>query len=132
MRRIETWQLRAQFAAAMSRRYAAEVPAYTALVDVTTEVNRDYVTNHQDVASLGSLERITADRHGAIRVGSPNELSQVADLFAAFGMYRRRALHPYQSSDPSGPRHRRILPTDDGAAHQYDRRHPGSPAVERT
>ncbi len=30
---------------------------------------------------------MTAERHGAIRVGSPRELADVADLFAAFGMY---------------------------------------------
>lgn len=63
--------------------YGAEVPAYTTLVDVTTEVNRDCATD----ARLGSLDRVTAERHGAIRVGSPAELTDVADLFAAFGMY---------------------------------------------
>ncbi|MEQ7738596.1 2-oxoadipate dioxygenase/decarboxylase family protein, partial [Escherichia coli] len=31
--------------------------------------------------------RVTAERHGAIRVGSPRELSQVARIFAAFGMH---------------------------------------------
>jgi uncharacterized glyoxalase superfamily metalloenzyme YdcJ len=76
-KRIETWQLRAKFAAALSRMYGAEVPAYTTLVDVSAEVNRE----------LGGSHRVTAERHGAIRVGSPSELADVADLFAAFGMY---------------------------------------------
>src|SRR4029079_1660110 len=76
-KRIETWQLRAQFAAALSRMYGAEVPAYTTLVDVSSEVN----------CALGGSQRVTAERHGAIRVGSPRELADVADLFAAFGMY---------------------------------------------
>ena len=31
-RRVETWELRAKFAAALSQMYAAEVPAYTTLV----------------------------------------------------------------------------------------------------
>jgi uncharacterized glyoxalase superfamily metalloenzyme YdcJ len=31
-KRVETWQLRAQFAAGLSRMYGAEVPAYTTLV----------------------------------------------------------------------------------------------------
>jgi uncharacterized glyoxalase superfamily metalloenzyme YdcJ len=79
----ETWQLRAKFAAALSRLYGAEVPAYNTLVDVSTEVNRDVVTDDR----LGSLDRVTAERHGAIRVGSVRELADVADLFAAFGMY---------------------------------------------
>jgi uncharacterized glyoxalase superfamily metalloenzyme YdcJ len=74
---IETWQLREKFAAALSRMYGAEVPAYTTLVEVSAEVNRE----------LGGTHRVTAERHGAIRVGSPRELADVAELFAAFGMY---------------------------------------------
>ncbi|WP_413467978.1 2-oxoadipate dioxygenase/decarboxylase family protein [Mycobacterium sp. RTGN4] len=67
----------------MSRMYGAEVPAYTTLVDVSTDVNRDCAQDDR----LGSLDRVTAERHGAIRVGSVAELSDVADLFSAFGMY---------------------------------------------
>jgi uncharacterized glyoxalase superfamily metalloenzyme YdcJ len=76
-KRVETWELRTRFAAALSRMYGAEVPAYTTLVEVSAEVNRE----------LDASERVTAERHGAIRVGSPQELADVADLFAAFGMY---------------------------------------------
>ncbi len=36
---------------------------------------------------LGSLDRVTAERHGAIRVGTPGELAQVARIFAATGMH---------------------------------------------
>ncbi len=86
-KRVETWQLRAQFAAALSRMYGAEVPAYTTLVDVSSEVNRDYVAGQPGAERLGSLDRVTAERHGAIRVGSARELADVADLFAAFGMH---------------------------------------------
>ena len=75
--RVQTWQLRAQFASALSRLYAAEVPLYSTLVDVSAEVNRE----------LGAAQRLTMERHGAIRVGSTRELADVADLFAAFGMY---------------------------------------------
>ena len=39
--RIQTSQLRARFAAALSAMYGAEVPAYTTLVEVSTEVNRE-------------------------------------------------------------------------------------------
>jgi len=79
----ETWRLRAGFAAALSRMYGAEVPAYTTLVDVATAINRYHAGDER----LGSLNRVTAERHGAIRVGSVRELSDVADLFAAFGMH---------------------------------------------
>ncbi len=76
-RPIETWQLRAKFAAALSHMYGTEVPAYTTLLDVSGQVNR----------ARGGSQRVTAERHGAIRVGSASELAAVADLFAAFGMY---------------------------------------------
>jgi uncharacterized glyoxalase superfamily metalloenzyme YdcJ len=82
-RHVETWRLRARFAAALSRMYAAEVPAYTTLVEMSTAVNRDHARDDR----LGSLDRVTAERHGAIRVGSVRELADVADLFAAFGMH---------------------------------------------
>ncbi|MDT5080201.1 MAG: hypothetical protein QOJ80_4838 [Mycobacterium sp.] len=80
---VQNSELRAKFAAELSRMYGAEVPAYTTLVDVSTEVNRDCAQDDR----LGSLDRVTAERHGAIRVGSVAELSDVADLFSAFGMY---------------------------------------------
>ena len=86
-RRVETWALRAKFAATLSRMYAAEVPAYTTLVEVSASVNRDYAACAADADRLGSLQRVTAERHGAIRVGSARELADLADLFAAFGMY---------------------------------------------
>jgi uncharacterized glyoxalase superfamily metalloenzyme YdcJ len=76
-KRVQTWELRAKFAAALSRMYGAEVPAYTTLVEVSADVNRE----------LGASERVTVERHGAIRVGSARELADVADLFSAFGMY---------------------------------------------
>jgi uncharacterized glyoxalase superfamily metalloenzyme YdcJ len=74
---VQTWELRTRFAAALSRLYAAEVPLYSTLVEVCAEVNRE----------LDAAQRLTVERHGAIRVGSPRELADVADLFAAFGMY---------------------------------------------
>jgi uncharacterized glyoxalase superfamily metalloenzyme YdcJ len=85
-KRLVTWQLRAQFAAGLSAMYAGEVPAYGTLVEVSEQVNADYVARHQDAERFGSLRRVTAERHGAIRVGGPAELAAVADLFAAFGM----------------------------------------------
>jgi uncharacterized glyoxalase superfamily metalloenzyme YdcJ len=83
---MKTWQLRERFAAGLSAMYGAEVPAYPTLVQVAAEVNRDYADRHPDAERLGSLDRVTAERHGAIRVGTPAELAAVADLFAAFGM----------------------------------------------
>ncbi|MFC0359193.1 VOC family protein [Kytococcus schroeteri] len=81
-------ELRARFAARMSRMYGQEVPAYTTLVEVSEGVNRDHIAQlGAEAERLGSIERVTAERHGAIRVGTPEELGHVARVFAAFGMH---------------------------------------------
>jgi uncharacterized glyoxalase superfamily metalloenzyme YdcJ len=81
-------QLRAAFAARMADIYGREVPAYTTLVEVSASVNADVLRRDGATAErLGSLARVTAERHGAIRVGTPEELAQVSRLFAALGMH---------------------------------------------
>lgn len=87
MTAVEQWQLRARFAERLSTMYGREVPAYTTLVEVSHQVNADVVAAQgADAERLGSLERVTAERHGAIRVGTPGELAQVARVFGAMGM----------------------------------------------
>ncbi|KAD3455948.1 DUF1338 family protein [Arthrobacter yangruifuii] len=82
------WELRAAFARSLSTMYGTEVPAYNTLVEVSTKVNQEHLRQHgADAERLGSISRVTAERHGAIRVGSERELSQVARVFAAFGMH---------------------------------------------
>ncbi|MFF1695302.1 2-oxoadipate dioxygenase/decarboxylase family protein [Streptomyces sp. NPDC058257] len=84
---ISQWQLRAAFAARLSGMYGREVPAYTTLVDVSHEVNKDTLrARGADAERLGSISRVTAERHGAIRVGTPAELRHVARIFGALGM----------------------------------------------
>ncbi len=80
-------ELRAAFARAMSRRYAEEVPAYQTLVDVCLAINTEAVESGAYDGSVGSVGRITEERHGAIRVGSPAELHDVARLFGVLGMH---------------------------------------------
>lgn len=85
---VSQWQLRAAFAARLSRMYGREVPAYTTLVDVSREVNEEVLHTHGAGAErMGSIGRVTAERHGAIRVGTPRELQQVARIFGALGMH---------------------------------------------
>ncbi|WP_406204346.1 2-oxoadipate dioxygenase/decarboxylase family protein [Streptomyces decoyicus] len=85
---ISQWQLRAAFAQRLSDMYGREVPAYTTLVEVSREVNEDVLrTQGADAERLGSISRVTAERHGAIRVGTPEELRQVARVFGALGMH---------------------------------------------
>jgi uncharacterized glyoxalase superfamily metalloenzyme YdcJ len=85
---VSTTSLRAQFAARLSRLYATEVPAYQRLVDVSEQVNADVLRKHGSAAEeLGSLSRVTAERHGAVRVGTPDELARLGRVLAAFGMH---------------------------------------------
>ncbi|MFI1073704.1 VOC family protein [Streptomyces puniciscabiei] len=88
MSTISQWQLRAAFAERLSHMYGQEVPAYTTLVEVSREVNEDVLrAQGADAERLGSIGRVTAERHGAIRVGTPGELRQVARVFGALGMH---------------------------------------------
>ena len=85
---LTTTELRAAFARRLSALYGTEVPAYTTLVDVSTEVNERVLRREGAKAErLGTIERVTAERHGAIRVGSPAEMAQVARVFGALGMH---------------------------------------------
>lgn len=85
---IETWQLRARFAQALAMMYGREVPAYRTLTDVTWEVNAQVVASDPVGAQrLGTLERVSGERHGAIRLGTPAEMRAAAVVFAGFGMY---------------------------------------------
>jgi uncharacterized glyoxalase superfamily metalloenzyme YdcJ len=88
MTMVPTWQLRARLALGLAEMYGTEVPAYNTLVDVCREVNEETLrAGGGAVQRLGSIERVTAERHGAVRVGSPREMSQIAGVFAAFGMH---------------------------------------------
>ena len=100
MTTVDTTALRARFARRLSGLYGQEVPAYTTLVEVSSEVNRRVLDRDGAAAErLGSIDRVTAERHGAIRVGTPEELGQVARVFGALGMhptgfYDLRDAHP--------------------------------------
>lgn len=87
MAMISQGRLRAAFARRLSEMYGQEVPAYRTLVEVSREVN-DAVLQRSAAGAerLGSIDRVTAERHGAIRVGTPAELQQVARIFGALGM----------------------------------------------
>ena len=85
---MQTWELRTEFARRLSLMYGEEVPAYKTLVEVSTEVNADYRRRHgEDAERLGSIDRVTAERHGAIRVGTREELRDAGRLFRALGMH---------------------------------------------
>jgi uncharacterized glyoxalase superfamily metalloenzyme YdcJ len=88
MSRVEPWELRTRFAQRLAELYGREVPAYLTLVEVSQEVNAEAIDRlGADAERLGSIHRVSAERHGAIRVGTPGELAQAARVFSALGMY---------------------------------------------
>lgn len=83
--------LRAKFSSAMSKMYRDEVPAYGTLMDLVADVNAqkfrsDTALTHSLMATDG-LTRISDERHGAIRVGTSDELKMIRRTFALMGMY---------------------------------------------
>lgn len=81
------WELRAGLARSLSQMYGREVPEYTTLVEVAAQVNADVLARDGAGAQrLGSIGRVTAERHGAIRLGTLAEMRDVARVFDAVGM----------------------------------------------
>ena len=83
--------IRHHFSMAMSAMYQNEVPLYGDLVDLVSDVNAKILTSHPDIKSqllhTGEIERLSMERHGAIRLGTAAELSMMRRLFAVMGMY---------------------------------------------
>lgn len=83
--------IRASFSSAMSSMYRTEVPAYGTLLSLVAEVNAKTLAASPEMAQrleqTDTLERISEERHGAIRVGTPAELSMLRRVFAVMGMY---------------------------------------------
>lgn len=82
--------IRSAFSAAMSAMYRDEVPAYGTLMTLVGKVNEETLGNDpqlkQRLAATDSLERISEERHGAIRLGTPQELAMMRRAFAVMGM----------------------------------------------
>lgn len=83
-------EIRARFSKAMSLMYQKEVPLYGALVELVAETNRQVLSEDAALANqlhiTGEIDRLTMERHGAIRVGTAEELKTLRRLFAVMGM----------------------------------------------
>lgn len=70
--------------------YRDEVPAYGTLLSLVAEVNREVLAQDTELAATlkatDQLQRISEERHGAIRLGTADELSTMRRLFAVMGM----------------------------------------------
>ena len=88
---VSSDEIRAAFSAAMSAMYRTEVPAYGTLMELVGQVNAETLAADPDLQArledTDSLERISEERHGAIRLGTPAELSMMRRVFAVMGMH---------------------------------------------
>ena len=87
---VSTNDIRTRFSRAMSEMYRKEVPQYGTLIDLVADVNAVALQAdpelRQRMARSGELERLDVERHGAIRVGTAEELATLRRLFAVMGM----------------------------------------------
>ena len=82
--------IRQRFSRAMSDMYREEVPLYGALMELVAQTNAQVLSTDNSVAqqlrTTGEIERLDLERHGAIRVGTAQELATLSRLFAVMGM----------------------------------------------
>ncbi len=75
----------------MSSMYRTEVPAYGTLLSLVAKVNAQTLAASPELRhrleQTDTLDRISEERHGAIRVGTPAELSMLRRVFAIMGMH---------------------------------------------
>lgn len=83
-------EIRSRFSAALSAMYRTEVPQYGALLTLVADINAAALNADPVLAEqldqAGDLARLSEERHGAIRVGTAEELSTIARAFAVMGM----------------------------------------------
>lgn len=83
--------IRSAFSQAMSDMYRQEVPQYGDLLELVAAINRQTLETDPALAAQlgteGETARLGIERHGAIRVGTADELSTLRRVFALMGMY---------------------------------------------
>lgn len=82
--------IRTRFSQAMSAMYQQEVPQYGTLMALVQQVNEQSLVDNPALKTrlqaADELERLNLERHGAIRVGTPQELATLRQMFAVMGM----------------------------------------------
>ena len=110
-------EIREHFSQAMSAMYQQEVPQYGTLLELVADVNLAVLENnpqlHEQLANADELARLNVERHGAIRVGTAEELATLRRMFAIMGMY---PVSYYDLSQAGVPVHSTAFrPIDDAA-----------------
>jgi len=87
---VVSHQIRSEFSALMSQMYREEVPLYGDLLDLVADVNNiTLIKNqrlHDQLKKTGEYDRLDLERHGAIRLGTAEELNTMRRVFAVMGM----------------------------------------------
>jgi uncharacterized glyoxalase superfamily metalloenzyme YdcJ len=87
---VSTDRIRSLFTEAMSQMYRTEVPQYGTLIELVADVNAEVLAKNPELRArllrAGELDRIDVERHGAIRLGTAEELFTIRRLFAVMGM----------------------------------------------
>lgn len=87
---VSSDEIRDQFSSAMSAMYQQEVPHYGTLLSLVEAVNQEVLAANPALNNAlqdsDELARINVERHGAIRVGSADELAMLRRMFAVMGM----------------------------------------------
>lgn len=82
--------IRKNFSIAMSDMFRQEVPAYGTLMEMVADINTRTLSDDkvlmESLENTDGVERITEERHGAIRLGTEEELFNMRRLFAVMGM----------------------------------------------
>ncbi|WP_245274526.1 VOC family protein [Mesorhizobium sp. L2C066B000] len=84
-------EIRSLFSNAMSEMYRSEVPQYGTLIGLVTDINTATMASdpelEQALRRSHELDRLGVERHGAIRLGTPEELFNIRRIFAVLGMH---------------------------------------------
>lgn len=81
-------EIREHFSQAMSAMYQQEVPQYGTLLELVADVNLAVLENnpqlHEQLANADELARLNVERHGAIRVGTAEELATLRRMLPSW------------------------------------------------
>ena len=87
---VSSSEIRSKFANLMSKMYQNEVPLYGDLIELVTDVNNVTLDQPSELKKLleqtNQLQRLNEERHGAIRLGKPEELNIIRRVFRVMGM----------------------------------------------
>lgn len=87
--RMNPNEIRKLFSKSLSDMYKAEIPQYTHLQEIVNQVNIDTLKQANKLSLMTShdFEKLNETRHGAIRLGTPEELYNMRRLFSVMDMH---------------------------------------------